>query len=152
MIVRFYLKFRIKSRRRYRSVILCKEILPLHHDVIKYREVIMAKTRPKKPFIPSERLDTIRHAITASLTGYSLSAKDISQTVHISEKEVYGHMEHIRISLDKSKYHLIIAPALCEHCGFIFKKRDRLTKPGKCPNCRSERIAEPLFSVKGKTE
>lgn len=107
----------------------------------------MKKSRQKKPFIPPERHDTVRHEITAAFAGGRLSAKDISQAVHISEKEVYSHLEHIRTSLAKMDQHLIVTPARCEQCGFIFKKRERLTKPGKCPVCRSERIAEPCFSI-----
>lgn len=78
------------------------------------------------------------------------SARDISGRVHISEKEVRGHLEHIHKTLERSGRELVVTPAECTHCGFVFKKRDRLTKPGKCPVCRSESIREPLFeAVKG---
>jgi hypothetical protein len=32
-------------------------------------------------------------------------------------------------------------------CGFIFRKRDRLKKPGRCPVCHGEHIQDPLFSI-----
>lgn len=76
------------------------------------------------------------------------SAKDISREAGIPEKDVYGHLEHIRKSLKSLKQAgLRVTPAECKKCGFVFKKRERLTKPGKCPVCRGTSILEPLFSI-----
>lgn len=105
------------------------------------------KTKSKEAFIPAEREDTIRHTIIFLLDGQSLSAKEISADVKVSEKEVYGHLEHIKKTLSKSGHNMIITPSECNKCGFIFKKRDRLKKPGKCPVCSSESISAPLFSI-----
>lgn len=41
---------------------------------------------------------------------------------------------------------VVIEPAKCKQCGFLFDS-DRLSKPGKCPACRSTRIFEPLVSI-----
>jgi predicted Zn-ribbon and HTH transcriptional regulator len=77
------------------------------------------------------------------------SAKDISFEVRISEKEVYDHLEHIRKSLlGRKDSQLVIMPAECAKCGFVFSKRERLKKPGKCPVCKRETIRAPLFSIK----
>ncbi|MEK6528299.1 MAG: transcriptional regulator [Nitrospirota bacterium] len=102
---------------------------------------------PKKPFIPAERRETVRQNIISILRGQNLSAKGISAQVSASEKQVYEHLEHIQQTI-KKEYQLIITPAECKKCGFIFKKRERLKKPGKCPVCRSESIQEPLFSIR----
>lgn len=106
------------------------------------------KKKPKEPFIPVERHETIRQKIISVLEGQTLSAKDISANVMVSEKEVYEHLEHIQKTLNKRDRNLIIIPAECKKCGFVFRKRDRLKKPGKCPVCRSESIQEPLFSIR----
>lgn len=103
--------------------------------------------RPKEPVIPHERHETIRQAIVSLLTGKTLSAREISGIVRISEKEVYEHLEHIRKGIHHSGQRVIITPAMCRRCGFVFKKRDRLKRPGKCPVCRSEMVTEPLFSI-----
>jgi predicted Zn-ribbon and HTH transcriptional regulator len=105
------------------------------------------KKKSKEPFIPVERHETIRRKIISVLEGQTLSAKDISADVRISEKEIYEHLEHIQRTLNKSEYIFILAPAVCKKCSFVFRKRDRLKKPGKCPVCRSELIQEPLFSI-----
>ena len=100
--------------------------------------------------MPIERHETIRHEILSILVDQTLSAKDISGEVHIPEKDVYDHLEHIECSTHKTGHHLTIIPAECLKCGFVFKKRERLKKPGRCPVCRGEQIQEPLFSVKTK--
>ena len=108
----------------------------------------MKKKKVKEPFVPAERQETIRQNIVSILEGKTLSARDISADVRVSEKEIYEHLEHIQRTMNKREHNLIITPAECKKCGFVFRKRDRLTKPGKCPVCRSELIQDPLFSVR----
>jgi predicted Zn-ribbon and HTH transcriptional regulator len=106
------------------------------------------KQRPKKPTIPSPKDDTVRHAILAMLSsGEPVSALEISGEVRIPEREVCGHLEHVRRTLRSTGQRLLVVPAECPECGFVFHKRDRLTKPGKCPVCGSSHISEPLFSI-----
>ncbi len=105
------------------------------------------KKKPNLPPVPHERYKTVRQEMITILKGHTLSAKEISSLVRVSEKEVYAHLEHIQKTLKKD-HDLIITPAECRKCGFTFKKRNRLKKPGKCPACRGESIQEPLFSIK----
>lgn len=113
---------------------------------------MVRKQKPKEPFVPAERHETIRKEILSLLLDQTLSAKDISAQVHISEKDAYEHLEHIERSTHKTGHHLTVIPAECSKCGFIFRKRERLKKPGKCPICHEEKIQEPLFVIKGKSE
>ena len=106
------------------------------------------KQKPRKPTVPRPARETARHAIIDLIRDEPLSAKEISARVHITEKEVYGHLEHIRLSIQAGGDVLEVTPAQCRACGFSFAKRDRLTPPGKCPVCRHEGIFEPLFSVR----
>ena len=112
----------------------------------------MKKQRPKEPYVPIEWHDTIRHEILACLRDQTLSAKELSGAVHIPEKDVYDHLEHIERSTHKTGHQLMVIPAECLKCGFVFKKRERLKKPGRCPVCKGEQIQEPLFSVKTRHE
>jgi predicted Zn-ribbon and HTH transcriptional regulator len=107
------------------------------------------KTRFRKPSIPEERNETVRREIAAVLQGPALSAKEISAKVRLSEKEVYDHLEHIQRTLNKRDRRLIVTPAECIKCGFVFTKRERLKKPGRCPVCKGELIQEPLFATRG---
>ena len=105
------------------------------------------KQTPRKPTIPRTAQDTIRHAIIVLLREQTLTAQEISCEVHIAEKEVYGHLEHIRLSIHAIGERLQVSPAECRKCGFVFTKRDRLPPPSRCPVCRHEAILEPLFSI-----
>ena len=105
------------------------------------------KPAPREPTIPVEMRDTARRQIIAVLEQGERSARDLSSEVRISEKEVYSHLEHIRKTMSAEGRHLAVTPAECRKCGFVFSKRERLKKPGKCPVCRGESIHEPLFSI-----
>jgi transcriptional regulator len=106
------------------------------------------KKRASEPFIPVARRETVRQEILSLLKDNELSAKEISAQVGVSEKEVYEHLEHLRKTLNKGEYHFFVRPAVCRKCGFLFRKRERLRKPGRCPVCRSEVIEEPFFVIK----
>jgi hypothetical protein len=85
---------------------------------------------------------TIRKEIIALLSTGEWTAKDISQAMHIPEKEVYSHLEHVHRSLRGTLR--IKAPA-CLACGFTFTKRRTFRAPSRCPLCKNEHIKEPLF-------
>ncbi|MCF8024590.1 MAG: transcriptional regulator [Desulfobacteraceae bacterium] len=91
---------------------------------------------------------TIRQRIIEILEYDEHDARQISQLLSISEKDVYDHLPHIAKSLSKQGKKLKTIPASCIACGYVFKNRDRVTRPGKCPVCKSERIENPRFSIK----
>ncbi|MBC2696037.1 MAG: transcriptional regulator [Desulfobacteraceae bacterium] len=103
------------------------------------------KIKYRSPYVPLEKHATFRQEIISVLTGRTLSAREISAEIGTSEKEVVSHLEHIRMAARKSRERLVIIPAECKKCGFKFKKRERLAKPGKCPLCRCQQIQEPCF-------
>ena len=111
------------------------------------RGVSHVKTKIKEPTVPVERFDTIRHRIVSLLSDHASSVRQISFELRMPEKEICDHLEHIRRTMHKRAYHLMVEPAYCERCGFTFRKRERLKKPGKCPLCRSESIIHPLFTI-----
>jgi transcriptional regulator len=106
--------------------------------------------KAKGPFIPREEHATVRQAIVTLLERQTLSAREISAAVRIPEKEVLAHLEHIRLATHKGGEQLQLIPAACKKCGFAFRKRERLARPGKCPVCRGEQIVEPLYAIKGR--
>jgi hypothetical protein len=80
------------------------------------------------------------------LTENRLTARDLSGILGISEKDVYEHLPHVEKSLGNGTS-IIVEPARCRSCDFVFKKRRRLTTPGRCPVCRSESITFPVFGA-----
>jgi predicted Zn-ribbon and HTH transcriptional regulator len=85
--------------------------------------------------------------ILQALAGEPLSARDLSQQVGIAEREIAGHLRHLQKSLKNSPRRLQLTPPRCLDCSFVFQKRERLTRPGRCPVCRSTHLSEPLFSL-----
>ena len=101
----------------------------------------------KEPAVPAEHPETLRQAIRELLEKGPATARDISVAVRIPEKDVAGHLEHLRKSLHAEGKQLHLIPAECRSCGFVFRNRDRLTKPGKCPSCGGTFIQEPRFEI-----
>jgi predicted Zn-ribbon and HTH transcriptional regulator len=94
----------------------------------------------------TEKPLTLREEIAAALRHSSLDLREISQMFRIREKEALDHLQHIARSEQQSRF--IMEPAGCNRCGFIFKKRDRLNTPSRCPLCKSESISAPRFGIK----
>jgi predicted Zn-ribbon and HTH transcriptional regulator len=91
-------------------------------------------------------MSTPRQAMKELLAEQPLSSLELSQLLSISEKEVLDHLAHLARAPGPGRY-FRITPAKCRHCGFIFKKRDRLTRPSRCPICQHESIRRPRFAL-----
>jgi hypothetical protein len=102
---------------------------------------VIRSTR-KKEIIPEERCATIRRELVQLLEGRQLPVSVLSKEIRKPEKELYDHLDHLQRSGI-----LVIIPAECGDCGYIFKHRARPRKPGKCPRCRGTHIEPPLFSI-----
>ncbi len=98
--------------------------------------------RIKKTPVPQERTKTIRQELCELLREERLSVRDLSQIVGKSEKEVLQQLSHIGKSVA-----LMMEPSECLKCGFVFERRNRPKKPGKCPKCQSTRISSPTFAI-----
>ena len=90
---------------------------------------------------------TLRQQIVALLEETSLTALDISKIVGVSEKDVYHHLTHIEKSVTGKGRKLIVSPCSCRACGYTFRKRQRLSRPGRCPLCRESRVDHPVFRI-----
>jgi predicted Zn-ribbon and HTH transcriptional regulator len=97
---------------------------------------------------PFEGQLTVRQQIIDLLSSEELTVRDISQTVRIPEKEVVDHLSHIERSMQRIGKKLVIDPYRCLSCGFVFEKRSRLTKPGRCPRCRKSHLQTAHYSIK----
>lgn len=92
-------------------------------------------------------MTTIRQQIIAILEQGLCDARDLSGELGISEKEVYAHLPHVGKSVASQGKKLHIQPARCLACGFVFGSRKRVTRPGRCPKCKNQRIQSPRFEV-----
>jgi predicted Zn-ribbon and HTH transcriptional regulator len=90
---------------------------------------------------------TVRQMIIDILLEGPATAKALSSRVSIPEKDVFPHLTHIRRSLHHGQQRLVMEPACCRACGFVFHKRERFRKPGRCPSCHHSFIEEPVFRI-----
>ncbi len=94
-----------------------------------------------------DRKSTIRMEMMALLEVGPMTVRDLSQSLSIMEKEVFDHLVNVEKSLKNKGKILAYDPYRCLNCGFEFKTRKKLTKPGKCPECRAERIEPAVFWI-----
>jgi predicted Zn-ribbon and HTH transcriptional regulator len=92
-------------------------------------------------------MPTIRQKIISLLSETELTAREISGQVGISEKEVNEHLKHIARSVSSQNKQLLVAPANCLACGYVFEDRRRFTRPGRCPRCKKSHINSPAFRI-----
>ena len=93
-------------------------------------------------------MPTIRQQIIDLLCQGEYGAREISQQLGIREKEVYVHLPHVARTLNARDLDLEVLPSECLSCGYVFSKRKRFDKPGRCCQCKNERVTEPRFQVK----
>lgn len=91
---------------------------------------------------------TPRQRLIELLIGTRLATHQLAQMLGIPERQVEEHLTHVvkTISRDKTK-RFILDPAFCQDCDFVFRDRRRLTRPSRCPHCRSEGITAPRYGI-----
>ena len=96
---------------------------------------------------PPEAAETPRARLRGLLQQGAATVRELSQQAGLAEREVLHHLEHLGQSARGRGERLVVQPASCIGCGFVFEDRQRVAKPGRCPACRGTRIALPRFSL-----
>jgi transcriptional regulator len=93
---------------------------------------------------------TARQRIIELLTDARLSSRQLAQMVGLPERQVEEHLTHVAktIARDRTR-RFILEPAMCPNCDFVFRERTKLTRPSRCPRCRSEGISAPRYGIEG---
>ena len=92
-------------------------------------------------------MKTLRGQIIELLREEEMSVRDLSKTLHIMEKDVFDHLAHITRTLKGKGDRLIVSPYRCLSCGYEFKKRKKLSRPGRCPECRNSHLQQATFRI-----
>ncbi len=91
---------------------------------------------------------TPRQRIADLLAGAKLTSHQLAQLLRIPERHVEDHLMHIVKSIARDKTRrFILEPSRCQECNFVFRDRKRLTRPSRCPHCRSEGISAPRYGI-----
>ncbi len=84
---------------------------------------------------------------------HPLTVQDICNRLDIESKStVYQDLEHIARSLRRAGKQLLMQPAVCNKCGYIFRDRMVASRPTKCPKCKSEWISLPSYMIRSKAK
>ena len=89
-----------------------------------------------------------RRELIELLRGRMLPLSEIARIEKTRVQDLEDDLEHLRKSLRHEGLRLVIEPARCQKCDFVFTK-GRFHKPGRCPKCRSTWIDEPRVGVLG---
>ncbi len=96
---------------------------------------------------PSEQ--TPRQRLIELLTGTLLSSHQLAQLLSIPERQVEEHLVHIVKTISRAPSRtFLLDPSECQDCAYVFRDRTKLTRPSRCPLCRSEAITSPRYGVR----
>jgi transcriptional regulator len=101
----------------------------------------------KPPAVPPPRAATVRETLRAALAEGPSTAKELSRRAGVRERDVAEHLAHLARSLAAHGERLIVEPASCLDCGYVFRKRERLARPSACPACRGTHLDPPVFAL-----
>ena len=101
-----------------------------------------------EPRPPANRRATLRQTLAETLRAGEYSAHELSRLVGIPEKTVADHLSHLAQSLPRHVERLMVTCPECLHCGYLFADRARLSRPSRCPKCRSTHLTPPLFRIR----
>ena len=96
-------------------------------------------------------LSTRRKRIAKMLeeTEYPLTAEDICKEFDIKDRSiVYKDITHISKSIKNESKELLVQPARCGNCDFVFKVKGTAKRPSKCPKCRGQWIISPGYLIR----
>ncbi|MGH9410377.1 MAG: transcriptional regulator [Vicinamibacterales bacterium] len=84
----------------------------------------------------------------ADLLKQPRTVSSIAHELKLTRDEVEAHLKHLLRSAKAADRDIRVEPARCRSCGFTFSS-EKITKPGKCPECRSTQLYEPLIQIRG---
>ena len=89
---------------------------------------------------------TTRQRIADFLRETPAEAGEIAAEFETTAAAALSHVEHISKSLDGTDEQLLVAPPECRDCGFE-EFDDLINRPSRCPECKSESVSEPAFTI-----
>lgn len=92
---------------------------------------------------------TFRKDLLRLVTAGPRSASSIARELGLKRGDIEDDLRHLIRSARAAGHRVVVIPARCRSCGFVFGE-DRLSKPGKCPECRGTRLYEPQIRVEAQ--
>ena len=89
---------------------------------------------------------TFRRELLAVLIAEPRSVSSLARELGLARREIEDDLRHLIRSARAAGHRIVVEPARCRACGFEFDE-DKLSKPGKCPECRGTRIYEAQIRI-----
>ena len=89
---------------------------------------------------------TFRKDLRTVLSTTRRSVSWIARELRLKSRDVEEDLRHAIRSARAAGHYVMIEPARCRACGFTFGE-EKLSKPGKCPACRSTWLYEAQISI-----
>jgi predicted Zn-ribbon and HTH transcriptional regulator len=89
---------------------------------------------------------TRRRDLIALLTIQPRSVSSLARDLGLGRHDAEDELSHALRSARAAGHRVIVEPARCRTCGFVFSE-EKLSKPGKCPACRGSRLFEPQIRL-----
>lgn len=97
-------------------------------------------------------MPTRRERIISLLEDRDYSPSELARALDLrgkgSVKVILEDLKAIQKIVKREGKVLLIKPAECRNCGFVFKPEIKV--PSRCPRCKSEWIEEPRFKIERK--
>lgn len=89
---------------------------------------------------------TFRKELLKILSAHPRSVSSLARELGLKRGDVEEDLRHMIRSARAGGHRVVVEPARCRACGFTFDD-DKLSKPGKCPQCRGTWLYEAQVSV-----
>lgn len=87
-----------------------------------------------------------RRDLLKLLTVQPRSVSSLARDLGLRRGDVEEDLRHVIRSARAAGHRIIVEPARCRACGFTFGE-EKMSKPGKCPACRSTRLYEAQVRI-----
>lgn len=87
-----------------------------------------------------------RRQLLEVLAAEPRTASSLARELGLHRRDIEDDLRHMVRSARAAGHIVVVEPARCKSCGFVFSE-EKLSKPGKCPKCRSTWVFEPLLRV-----
>jgi predicted Zn-ribbon and HTH transcriptional regulator len=91
-------------------------------------------------------MPTTRERIAARLRERAATPSELAESFDVSPSTALEHARHVARSVDDTAEQVLVRPPACRDCGFDGFD-DRLNVPSRCPECKSENVAEPAVTI-----
>ncbi|WP_265110313.1 transcriptional regulator [Halosolutus halophilus] len=90
--------------------------------------------------------ETTRQRLADALRAEAATPSELAARLDLTPAAVLGHVEHVARSVEGTDERFLVAPPACRECGFD-DFDDLLNRPSRCPDCKSESVDEPTFTI-----